>query len=195
MDRRARRRRRQAGERWHRRRRRVRARRLRCRAGPDVPRRPHHRLRLPRRVDRRRPPTRRRSGRRRPDLVRRRRRQELPGHVRSDLLLRLPARHGRPGRHRRATPSTTSPTMAPCCWSSRTRSTGAPPTSPTTRSQRCCTPRRPRSARRTRSPRRSASASAPRPAKLNCGRVRTGRLHTVPPCRRDADQPDPRSQE
>ena len=34
------------------------------------------------------------------DDVRGRRRQELPGHLRPDLLLRLPARHGRPGRHR-----------------------------------------------------------------------------------------------
>ena len=43
----------------------------------------------------------------------------LPGHVRSGRLLRLPARHGRSGRRRRARAPVAERRTAPGCWSSR----------------------------------------------------------------------------
>ena len=53
------------------------------------------------------------------------RRDGLHRAVRPDLLLRLPARHGRPGRHRPATRASTWHRAARCCWSSRSPSTAA----------------------------------------------------------------------
>ena len=156
-----------------RRRRRLRSRRIGRRDGRGVPEVADSRVRLPCPVDRHRPGARRGGRRRRPHHVRGRRRQELPGHVRPHLLLRLPPRHGRPGGHRPLRPRAPRARTAPCCSSSRSRSTAAPPTSPTTRWRRCSTRRRRRSARRTRCRRRSVSASAPRPARRGCARCST----------------------
>ena len=62
------------------------------------------RLRLPRGVDREGPPPRRHGRRRGPRAVRARHGDRLPGlGLRPRGLLRRPARHGRPGRRRRAT--------------------------------------------------------------------------------------------
>ena len=63
------------------------------------------------------------------DDLRGRRRQELRRHVRPHLLLRLPARHGRPGRHRPLRPRPPRTTAAPSCSSSRSPSTTARRTS------------------------------------------------------------------
>ena len=129
------------------------------------PERPHPRLRLPRAVDHDGTGTGRGGGRVEPDDVRGRRRQGLRRLLRPDLLLRLPARHGRSGGHRRRTPAAALPTAARSCSSSRSPSTTATATSPRTRWPRCCTRRRRASARRTRCRRRSGSASARRPAR------------------------------
>ena len=145
------------------RRRRLRSRRVGRRHGRRVPQVEVLRLRLPRAVDRDVARTGGRGGRVEADDVRGRVGEGLRRQVRPHLLLRLPARHGRPGRHRPATPASTSPTTARCCSSSRSPSRVGRRTSPRTRWPRCSTPRRRRSARRTRCRRRSDSASAPRP--------------------------------
>ena len=110
------------------------------------------------------------AGRRGPHRVRGRDREGLSGNVRPHLLLRLPPRHGRPGGDRPVRARAPRRPAARSCWSSRWRSTVAPRTSPRTRSPRCSTRRRRRSARRTPCRRRSASGSAPRRARRDCGR-------------------------
>ncbi len=49
--------------------------------------------------------------------------QGYDGPVRPDLLLRLPARHGRPGGHRPLRPRPPRKPAGPCCWWSRSPST------------------------------------------------------------------------
>ena len=107
----------------------------------------------------------------RPGHLRPRGREELLGHLRPDLLLRLPARHGRPGRYRALRPRAPQrrrhrpPGRAVrdrrSCRQHRRQPDGGA----------CSTPCRRRSARRTRSPRRSGSASARRPARHSSGEV------------------------
>ena len=86
------------------------------------------------------------------------------GHVRPHLLLRLPARHGRPRRHRRATPASTSPGRHRAAR--RALRARRPATNLTENPMAALLyTASSASAHRTRSPRRSASASAPRPAR------------------------------
>ena len=196
LDRRPRRRRRQARRRRQRRRRRLRPRRLGRRARPGVPRGAHHRLRLPRPVDRHgraSGPT--EAGVVGTDDLRGGRRQGLRRHLRPDLLLRLPARHGRPRRHRPPRP------RAPRRGRHRAAGRALRPrrprraTSPATRWRRCSTPRRPAICTPN-----SLSQEVGLGLGAQAGEARLREVFeeagftTVPPGRRDAAQPHPRSQ-
>ena len=184
----------QARRRRHRRRRRLRPRRVGRRARPGLPERAASTAST---STPRRSTTATAAGRRgrcrRPHDLRGRRRQELRRHLRPDLLLRLPARHGRPGRHRPLRPRAPRPggtvlLVEPFALDDR------PPTSPTTRWPRCSTPRRRASAHRTRCRRRSASASAhkrARPGCATCSSRPASRTSGAPPRHRSTSSSKP----
>ena len=189
----ARRRRRPAQGGRARRRRRVRAWRVGGDDGLGVSRLGLHRVRLPRAVDRDVPRAGPRGGRERARRLPGRHCDRVRRGIRPDLLLRLPARHGRPGRRRPARTRTCDP-AARSCSSSRSPSTRGRGTSPRTRWRPCSTWPRRASARPTRSRRRSAPPSAPRPARRSCAHLRGGRLRPLPARGPDADEPDHRGQ-
>ena len=97
-------------------------------------------------------------------------REGLRRPVRPHLLLRLPARHGRPGRNRAARARASRRRTAPSFSSSRSRSRTGYRTSARIQWPRCSTRHRRRSAPPTHSHKKSASASEPKPGPASCGR-------------------------
>ena len=183
----ARRRRRQARAGRDGRRRRLRARRLDDPDGAGVPGLDLRRLGLPP-PSRSRPPA---SGPRRPGSPTGSRFEVAPAQrvqrhrLRPGDHVRLPARHGRPGRRGPARARARSPPTAPGWSSSRwpataSRTTSTRSAAPTTASRRCC-------ARRRRCPRTSGWRSAPRPVRP--GSATSRRPAASPGSRRVAETP------